>query len=154
MSSFEQFRLVKSGLTNWSNHIQHVSPTWSLRSTFANNGLLCLNIAKHYSESSTRCCSHFEQSFLMDKCSCNIKPTRSFEILTMSAISRNFTSRSFGTILLFFYVFWCLASLVSPRHVWSQQTNVLLWFLMVRNPHNTFQAIASLGRYFFYQETL
>ena len=73
-----------------------------------NSGLLRLNMATHCSESSTRSYFRlavrirgtcFEQSFLMDKCSCHITPTRSFHILTMSANFRNFTLPSFKTIL-------------------------------------------------------
>lgn len=61
-----------------------------------------LSMAKHCTESLTLSCfwskvskrsTHFEQS------SCNIKPTRVFDILTISANSRNFTFRSFKRIL-------------------------------------------------------
>lgn len=58
---------------------------------------------------------HFEQSFLMDKCSCNIKLIRYFGIFPMPANSCNFTSGSFQTILrIFFNVLMCCASFERP----------------------------------------
>ena len=95
----------------------------------------------------------------MDKCSYNIKITRFFEILTISAISCNFTIDHSKRFCGFFFMFsvvtasfgrpLCFASLSSLKTCLKSVINVLLWFLMMRNPHNTFQAIASLERYFF-----
>jgi hypothetical protein len=79
-----------------------------------NLSLLRLNIAKHCSESATRCWfwsivstrgTYFAHSFRLSKNSFKICPTRSFDIFRVSAISINFTLRSFKFILWTFLIF-------------------------------------------------
>ena len=64
-----------------------------------NSFLLRWNSCKQRSESSTRCCfwstlrkhrSHYEHSFLIDKRSCKMGNTLSFDFFNSSAISYNF----------------------------------------------------------------
>ena len=74
--------------------------------------LLCWNSCKH-SESSAhwfwlivnKCDTHFEHSFLIDKCSCKMVITQPSDILNYSAISYNFNLQSAKTSLEFFGVF-------------------------------------------------
>ena len=98
-----------------------------------NSFLLRWNSCKQRSESSTNCfwstvskCStHFQHSFLIDKCSCKMVNTLTSDIFNSSAISCNFNLRSAKTSLWSFLVFSgtnaefgqpeCLASFVFVR---------------------------------------
>ena len=79
-----------------------------------NSFLLHWNSCKQCSESSMCCCfwltvskrnTHFQHSFLIDKCSCKMVNTLSSGILNFSAISHNFNLRlaktSFWSFLMF-----------------------------------------------------
>ena len=74
--------------------------------------LLRLNSCQQRSESSTRCCfwstvskcgTHFEHSFLIDKCSCKMVTTS--DIFNSSAFAYNFNLRSVETSWLSFLMF-------------------------------------------------
>ena len=76
--------------------------------------LLLWNSCKQRSESSTHCClwstvskrgTHFEHSFLIDKCSCKMVNSLPFDIFNSSAISCNFNLRSAKMSLWSFFVF-------------------------------------------------
>ena len=78
-----------------------------------NSFLLHWNSCKQCSKLSTRCCfwstvserdTHFEHSFLIDKCLCKIVNTLPSDIFISSAISRNFNLRSSKTSL---WSCWC-----------------------------------------------
>lgn len=106
---------------------------------------------------------HFEQSFLMYKCLCNINPTRSFYIITMPANSCNFilyNSNRFCEFLMFssvgvsfecplHYLHQCLCNYFRSHHI-----NVLLLFLIERSPDNTFRVISLFKQYFSDQEAM
>ena len=78
--------------------------------------LLSWNSSKQHSESLMHFCfwstvskrsTHFEDSFLIDKCSCKMVNTLSFDMFNSSAISCNFNLQSTKTNLWsFFGVFW------------------------------------------------
>ena len=87
--------------------------------------LLHWNSSKQRSELSTHCCfrstvnkrnTHFEYSFLIDKCSCKMGNTLPFDIFNSSAISRNFNFQSAKTSLWSFLVFtWTTAKFKWPE---------------------------------------
>ena len=93
----------------WWNHVSSIV-TYLHKISF----LLPWNSCKQLSESSTRCCfwstvskrgTHFEHSFLIDKCSCKMVNTLPSDIFNSSAISRNFNLRSAKTSLWSLLVF-------------------------------------------------
>ena len=80
-----------------------------------NSFLLRWNSCKQRSESSTRCCfwstvrkcsTHFQHSFLIDKCSSKMVNTLPSDIFNSSAISINFNLWSAKTSLWRFCIFW------------------------------------------------
>ena len=96
-----------------------------------NSFLLRWNSCKQRFKSSTHCCfwstvgkrgTHFEHSFLFDKCSCKMRNTLPSDIFNSSTISRNFTR------------------LKSAYHLLTIPTE--------RSPNNTYQAIALLEQFF------
>ena len=90
--------------------------------------LLRRNSFKQLSESPTRCCfwltvskhcTHFEHSFLIEKCSCKMGNTLPSDIFHSSTISRDFNLRSAKTnFWCFFYFPWQLPNLsdLSVQH--------------------------------------
>ena len=77
-----------------------------------NSFLLCWNSCKQRSKSLThcfwstvsKCGTHFEYSFLIDKCSCKMMNTLPSDTFSSSAISRNFNLRLSKQVS---GVFWC-----------------------------------------------
>ena len=79
-----------------------------------NSFLLHWNSCKQRSESSMRCCfwstvsksgTHFEHSFLINKCSSKMVNTLPSDVFNTSAISRNFNLRSVKMSLWSFFMF-------------------------------------------------
>ena len=80
---------------------------------YAKTPFYCVwNSYKQCSESSTRCCfgstvskrsTHFEHSFLIDKCSCKMMNTLPSDNFNSSAISRNFNLQSAKTSFMEFF---------------------------------------------------
>ena len=89
-------------------------PCFSHCNIFIKNFLLHWNSWKQCSELSLCCCfwltvskcsTHFEHSFLIDKCSCKMVNTLPSDIFNSSTISRNFNLWSAKTSLWSFLVF-------------------------------------------------
>ena len=112
-----------------------LSPEWRGGSMFhllshiytKNSFLLHWNNCKQRSESSmcccfwstvSNCCTHFKQSFLIDKCSYKMGNTQSSDFLNFSAISHNFNLRSAKMSLWSFLVFsGTTAEFGQPEHL-------------------------------------
>ena len=93
----------------WWIHVSSIVP-YLCKNSF----LLHWNNCKQHSESSLhycfwstvrKCGTHFEHSFLIDKCSCKIVNTLPSDIFNSSSISRNFNLRSAKMSLWRFLMF-------------------------------------------------
>ena len=112
----------------WWIHVSSIV-TYSHKNPF----LLHWNSCKPCSESSTHCCwltvskhgTHFEHSFLIDKCSCKMVNTLPSDILNSSAISHNFNLQLAKTSLWSFLVF----SRTTAEFGWPERS---AWFESVR----------------------
>ena len=87
-----------------------LTPEWSdgsifnyLSNIYAETHFCCVEIVANNTESWTRCCcwstvskraTHFQESFLIDECSCKMMSTLPSDTFNSSTISRNFNLRS------------------------------------------------------------